>query len=289
MNTSMQVPSVNFHLWKPCNMKCRFCFATFQDVGQEYLPHGHLPRKESLAVVEMLARAGFDKVNFAGGEPILCPWLPDLIRRARELGVTTSIVTNGSFVTPEWVDRIEGCLDWAAVSIDTVDPGKLNRMGRTTRTGPMNEADYLRVMDMLRQHGIRLKINTVVTRINCNEELAGFIARARPERWKLLQVLPVRGQNDGLVDNLVITSEEFARYVERNRYVESRGIVVVPESNDLMTGSYVMVDPAGRFFDNVAGTHVYSRPISQVGVDAALREVSIDTDKFGWRGGLYEW
>ena len=289
MYISTQVPSVNFHLWKPCNMKCRFCFATFQDVGQEDLPDGHLSPKESLAVVEALARAGFDKINFAGGEPILCRWLPDLIRRARELEFTTSIVTNGSFVTQEWLDRVDNCLDWAAVSIDTVDPEKLSRMGRTTRTGPLSEADYLRVMDMLKQRGIRLKINTVVTRINCNEELAGFIAKAGPERWKLLQVLPVRGQNDGSVDNLVITSEEFARYVTRNRYVESIGIVVVSESNDLMTGSYVMVDPAGRFFDNVAGTHVYSRPINQVGVDAALREVSIDTDKFGSRGGLYEW
>ena len=289
MNISTQVPSVNFHLWKPCNMKCRFCFATFQDIGQDNLPHGHLPRKESLAVVEALAKAGFDKINFAGGEPILCPWLPDLIRRARELEFTTSIVTNGSFVTPEWLDRVDGCLDWAAVSIDTVDPEKLNRMGRTTRIGPMSEADYLRVMDMLRQRGIRLKINTVVTRINYNEELAGFIVKARPERWKLLQVLPVRGQNDGLVDNLVITGEEFAQYVARNRHVESVGIVVVPESNDLMTGSYVMVDPAGRFFDNVAGTHIYSRPITQIGVDAALREVSVNPDKFLLREGLYEW
>ncbi len=289
MNISTQVPSVNFHLWKPCNMKCRFCFATFQDVGHQVLPEGHLSREDSLAVVETLAKAGFSKINFAGGEPILCPWLPDLIRRARELGLTTSMVTNGSFVTPEWLDRVDGCLDWAAVSIDTVDPEKLIRIGRSTRTGPMSEADYLRVMDMLRQRGIRLKVNTVVTRINYNEKLAGFIVKAGPERWKLLQVLPVGGQNDGSVDNMLITSEEFARYVARNRYVESRGIVVVPESNDLMTGSYVMVDPAGRFFDNVAGTHVYSRPMNQVGVHAALREVLIDTDKFGLRGGLYEW
>ena len=289
MNISTEFPSVNFHLWKPCNMKCRFCFATFQDVGQEDLPDGHLFREESLRIVEALAEAGFDKINFAGGEPILCPWLPDLIRRAREMELTTSIVTNGSFVSPEWLDRVDGCLDWMAVSIDTVDPVKLNLMGRRTPSGPLSEADYLRVTDMLRQRGIRLKINTVVTRINYAEELAGFIAKARPERWKLLQVLPVRGQNDGWIDNLVITSEEFALYVARNRHVESRGIVVVPEDNDLMTGSYVMIDPAGRFFDNVAGTHVYSRPINRVGVDAALREVSIDTDKFGSRGGLYEW
>ena len=289
MNIPTQIPSVNFHLWKPCNMKCRFCFATFQDVGQDVLPKGHLPREDCLAVVEALATAGFDKINFAGGEPTLCPWLPDLIRRAKELEFTTSMVTNGSCVTREWLNRVDGCLDWAAVSIDTLDPEKLKRMGRTTRTGPLSEADYLRVIDILKQRDIRLKINTVVTRSNYDEDLARFIANARPERWKLLQVLPVRGQNDGVIDNLVITHEEFARYVARNRYVESLGIMVVPESNDLMTGSYVMVDPAGRFFDNVAGTHAYSRPVNQVGVDAALREVSVDPDKFRLRDGLYDW
>ena len=289
MNISTQVPSVNFHLWKPCNMKCSFCFATFQDVGQDTLPKGHLPREDCLAVVEALAKAGFDKINFAGGEPTLCPWLPDLIHCVKELEATTSMVTNGSFVTQEWLDRVGGCLDWAAVSIDTLDPDKLIRIGRATRAGPLSEADYLGVIEMLKQHHIRLKINTVVTRENYDEDMTGFIAKARPERWKLLQVLPVTGQNDGLVDNLVITDEEFTRYVVRNRHVESLGIAVVPESNDLMTGSYVMVDPAGRFFDNVDGTYVYSRPINQVGVEVALREVSVDPDKFRLRDGLYDW
>ena len=289
MNITTQIPSVNFHLWKPCNMKCGFCFATFQDIGQDTLPKGHLPREDCLAVVEVLAAAGFDKINFAGGEPTLCPWLPDLIRKARDLQLTTSIVTNGSRVTQAWLDLVDGCLDWVAVSIDTVDPEKMRRMGRTTRSGPLSETDYLRIMDMLRQSGARLKINTVVTRNNHEENLAAFIVKARPERWKLLQVLPIRGQNDGLIDHFTITDEEFACYVARNRYVESMGITVVSENNDLMTGSYVMVDPAGRFFDNVTGTHVYSRPINTVGVDAALRDVSVDPDKFRLRDGLYDW
>ncbi|MCY4364767.1 MAG: viperin family antiviral radical SAM protein, partial [Chloroflexi bacterium] len=200
-------------------MKCRFCFATFQDLGQGDLPKGHLPREESVEVVEALAGAGFNKINFAGGEPTLCPWLPDLIRRARELELTTSIVTNGSCITPEWLDRVDGCLDWAAVSIDTVDPAKLKRIGRSTLTGPLSEPDYLRIMDMLKERGVHLKINTVVTQSNKDEGLAGFIADAQPERWKVFQVLPVRGQNDGLVDDLVVTNEEFSSYVSRNRYV----------------------------------------------------------------------
>ena len=289
MEITKEIPSVNFHLWKPCNMRCRFCFATFQDVGPDVLPKGHLQREGCLAVVEALASAGFDKINFAGGEPTLCPWLPDLIRRAKELALTTSMVTNGSRITPQWLDRVGSSLDWATLSIDTLDPQKLETSGRTTRAGPLTEDDYLGVIDMLKERGIRLKINTVVTQSNCDEDLTDFIAKARPERWKLLQVLPIRGQNDVLVDDLVITPEQFAGYVVRNRCVEAMGVAVVPESNDLMTGSYVMVDPAGRFFDNTAGAHVYSRPIVEVGVDAALKQVAVDPDKFRMRDGRYDW
>ena len=289
MKIASEIPSVNFHLWRPCNMRCRFCFATFQDIGQDILPKGHLSREGCLAVVDALASAGFDKINFAGGEPTLCPWLPDLIGRARELGLTTSIVTNGSRITPAWLDRVGGALDWAALSIDTVDPQKLEETGRTTRSGPMGEDDYLSIIDTLKERGVRVKINTVVTRSNCEEDLTGFIARARPERWKLLQVLPIKGQNDGLVDDQVVTVEQFDAYVDRNRRVEDIGVAVVPESNDLMTGSYVMVDPAGRFFDNTAGAHIYSRSINDVGVEAALQDVSVDPARFRSRGGLYAW
>ena len=78
-------------------------------------------------------------------------------------------------------------------------------------------------------------------------------------------------------------------YVERNRVVEVDGIRVVPESNKAMTESYVMVDPAGRFFDNAQGFYTYSDPILEVGVTAALQQVSIDTERFRQRGGEYDW
>ena len=27
------IPSINYHITKACNMKCKFCFATFNDLG----------------------------------------------------------------------------------------------------------------------------------------------------------------------------------------------------------------------------------------------------------------
>ena len=289
MTVAHKIPSVNYHLWKPCNMKCGFCFATFQDIHRDILPKGHLDRENSILVLESLALAGFRKINFAGGEPTLCPWLPDLINRARELGLTTSLVTNGSCINAEWLDRLQVSLDWVALSIDSLDPDTLLRIGRTTRSGPMSERDYQDEIGALREYGIRLKINTVVTRANLHENLADFIIEAHPERWKLLQVLPIEGQNDRTVDSYLISAGEFHDYVQNGRKVEEYGVRVVPEGNELMTGSYVMVDPAGRFFDNVAGSHTYSRPVLDVGVEEALKEVMIDPEKFISRDGLYDW
>ncbi len=289
MTISDQIPSVNYHLWKPCNMRCEFCFANFKDIDPEVLPKGHLGRDDSLAIVQSLALAGFEKINFAGGEPTLCPWLPDLIARAKDLRMTTSVVTNGSLICGEWLDRIHGSLDWAALSIDSVNPDTLRRAGRTTSLGPMSAQDYLCVVGILKENLVRIKVNTVVSRSNLHQDLSEFMIDVRPERWKLLQVMPVGGQNDSVVSDHLISAEEFWVYVKNSRRVEEHGITMVPEDNDLMTGSYVMVDPAGRFFDNVAGSHTYSRPILEVGVEEALMDVLVDVGKFLSRNGLYAW
>ena len=56
-----------------------------------------------------------------------------------------------------------------------------------------------------------------------------------------------------------------------------------------MSGSYVMIDPAGRFFDNVDGFHNYNRFILKVGVMEALRDISVVPERFVQRGGHYGW
>ena len=291
LNISSKVPSINYHLWEPCNMRCRFCFATFQDVKREMdLPKDHLPKEDCVSVIDRIAEFGFAKINFAGGEPTLCPWLPDLIARAKAHRMTTTIVTNGSRITDEWLDALKGNLDWVGLSIDTVDPEKLVRLGRAVSGKiPLNEAGYLERIRVIKQRGIRLKINTVVTSVTWQEDFIPFIRLAKPERWKLLQVLTVKGQNDATIADFTVTAEEFEAYVHRNRSVEDEGIRVVPENNAAMTESYVMIDPAGRFFDNAQGFHRYSAPILEVGVPAALQQVSIDTERFRQRGGRYAW
>ncbi len=99
----------------------------------------------------------------------------------------------------------------------------------------------------------------------------------------------MQGQNDADYDRLAITGEAFEGYVRRHRHLADHGVVVVPEDNDAITGSYAMVDPAGRFFDNTLGRHRYSAPILQVGLDAAWEEIAFSRSRFEGRGGVYDW
>ena len=278
--------TVNYHLLQACNMSCGFCFATFLDTRAEK----RLKSEESAKLVDLIGEAGFGKINFAGGEPTLLPYLPELIKRAKSRSLVTSIVTNGSRITPEWLDGLAGSIDMIALSIDSVDAENQRKIGRVEKgrgKWPISEERYLALGAMIRERGIRLKVNTVVNRENRAEDMRSFIVAMRPERWKIFQALPVAGQNDARIGDFAISDAEFWGYAERNRGVERDGIAVVPESNELMTGSYVMIDPEGRFYDNATGRHRYSKPILEAGVDAALNEVAVDTDRFLERGGRY--
>ena len=281
------VATVNYHVWQPCNMKCGYCFAVFMDTPAALKSRG-LEREDSLELVRLLCGAGFRKINFAGGEPTLCPWISDAIRLAKSRGLTTSIVTNGSRVSAEWLDGLDGSLDILALSVDSVDADTQIRIGRVAGKTPMSADDYLAVCAAVRKRGMRLKVNTVVSRFNADEDFRPFILAARPERWKIFQVLPVRLQNDARIGEFEISDAEFQGYAERNSTVGAHGVKVVPESNELMTGSYAMVDPQGRFYDNVRGMHSYSDPILEVGVEKALSQVSVSPDRFAERGGNYE-
>lgn len=289
MKNQVIIPSVNFHMWEPCNMRCKFCFATFQDVKQTILPKGHLPKEQAIVVVNELAKFGFEKITFAGGEPTLCPWLDELIVTAKNAGMTTMIVTNGTKLSEEFLCSNKDSLDWIALSVDSVNPQTNLEIGRAiTGKRELSFEDYKSLIERIRKYGYGLKINTVVNALNVHEDLSALIQYAQPKRWKILQVMPVSGQNDGKIDDLLVSHDAFESFVKRHEHL-SEITTVVPESIDLIRGSYAMVDPAGRFFDSAGGGHKYSEPILTVGAKTALRQVEIEPSKFIIREGIYQW
>lgn len=277
-------PSVNWHLIRYCTMSCLFCFGRFLDVSARSVIRD---RPTAIQLVAVLARS-FEKITLTGGEPLLCSFLEELAAVCKLLDRTVMVVSNGSPLVrdPSRIRRLAGVVDWFGLSVDSAVPDVLRRLGRCTRGKAISPAQYIDLSRRLRDVGIRLKVNVVVTRLNVGEDLRWFLEAMCPERVKLFQVMPVHGQNDGAVEDLLVSEEEFARFVELHQKTD---VPVVAESNRLMSGSYAMLDPAGRFFDNTTGRHRYSQPVLDVGVDEAFAQIAFDSGKFTDRGGHYDW
>ena len=64
------ITTVNYHLTKKCNFKCKYCFARFDEIVSQPM----LSEEDSLKLIKMLADSGhFNKINFVGGEPMRYP------------------------------------------------------------------------------------------------------------------------------------------------------------------------------------------------------------------------
>jgi radical S-adenosyl methionine domain-containing protein 2 len=273
--------SVNYHFTRKCNYECGFCFHTAKSSHVASLDDA----KKGLA---MLKHSGMKKLNFAGGEPFLYPkWLGEMLRFCKEeLALdSVSIVTNGSHVTKKFLHEHGKYIDILAVSCDSFDEDTNRRIGRGNgaHIPKINE-----ISGLCREFGIMFKVNTVVNRFNFDEDMNESIQRLNPFRWKCFQVLVVEGENSSqstLRDarSFVITDVEFQEFCDRH----SHNSFFVPEPNNLMRSSYLILDEYLRFLDKDA--HHTSKSILDIGVQAALEEVVWDEQSFLERGGVYDW
>jgi len=272
------IAAVNYHMLAPCDSKCRFCFAGFRDVP------GQLPVADAERLITALRAAGAEKITFVGGEPTLHRHLGRLLRHAKAQGFVTCVVTNG-FRLDALLDAHADALDWVGLSVDAADESTQAALGRGHGD---HIAQATRLAGRCRSLGIRLKLNTVVTQLTWTQDLSTLVREIAPERWKVFQALPVEGQNDGEIEALRVTADQFAEFLARHDHLPPQ-LAPIAEDNDAMRGSYVMVDPLGRCFGNATGRHVYSEPILDVGVDAALAQVGFVPERFEARGGRYAW
>ena len=277
------IPAINFFVTPHCNMKCRFCFGKFEK--SDSCSSSQL-RENQLDIIRRCADAGIQKITFVGGEPSLCPWLKDAVDTAQNLGLCTCVVTNGYLITEQWIKNFANILDWIGFSIDSLIPETNLISGRSVKGASLSSDDYKKRIDWVHNAGIRLKVNTTVSNWNYKENMSEFFRWASPDRLKVFQALKIEGINDTEAIDFSISDHKFRNYVKRLR---STGIKLIAETASEMKGSYLMVSPDGRFFENIQGVYKYSSKIQEVGYLKALSEISVSADKFHKRGGLYTW
>jgi radical S-adenosyl methionine domain-containing protein 2 len=279
---------INFHMTESCNYRCSYCYATWQDMPAATELH----RQEGAvkALLDALAAYFFSdcplkqtlnyqnvRLNFAGGEPMLLgERFHEAVKYANKLGFTTSLITNGHFLESTLLEELAPNLSMLGISYDTADPVLASDIGRIDRKKRwISPEQLISVCDQYRTlnpSGV-LKLNTVVNSLNYQDDLSKLMGVIQPDKWKLLRVLPVYDKRSA------ITIEQFEGYVERHSALAS---MISVEDNSSMQHSYLMVNPAGCFYQNgdVGQGYSISDSILDVGVEAAFNQVPFDTVSF---------
>jgi len=235
-------------------------------------------------VITGLVELGITKLNFVGGEPLLHPHLKDLAALAKDNGLTTSIVTNGSLLSQAKLLDLRPHLDWIGISIDSSLEGVEATIGRGRGRHVENT---LRACNEVNKAGVKLKVNTVVTKLNFDEDMRPLIAELRPLRWKVFQMLIIAGQKDGFMAGLAPTNEEFAIFKRINSDIAlGSGEPPTFETSDDMVDSYLMLGPDVSVIQN--SNHQYKFIPLETIVRTGLSGI-VSPKAYFSRGGKYDW
>ncbi|XP_045579242.1 radical S-adenosyl methionine domain-containing protein 2 isoform X2 [Salmo salar] len=213
-----------------------------------------LPIEEAKRGLQLLKESGLEKINFSGGEPFIHDrgdFLGKLVQYCKhDLQLpSVSIVSNGSMIREKWFQTYGEYLDILAISCDSFDEDTNQTIGRAQ--GRKSHLDNL---------------------------------------CKVFQCLLIDGENAGEnslreAERFLISDQQFQDFLDRHSSINC----LVPESNQKMRDSYLILDEYMRFLDCREGRKDPSKSILDVGVEEAIQFSGFDEKMFLKRGGKYVW
>jgi MoaA/NifB/PqqE/SkfB family radical SAM enzyme len=132
-----------------------------------------------------LASEGYNWVSLSGGEPVLYPPLPELLKHSQALGMQTTLVSNGMLLTARQLDRIQPHLDLLVISLDG-KPESHNAMRGSERAFELMASR----LAGLRQRGLAFGFIFTLTQHNL-DELPWVAEFAASSGARLLQIHPL--------------------------------------------------------------------------------------------------
>lgn len=273
----------NWHITEKCNFSCHFCFSNWKHPKEIWKDESTvnrilgqmatIPDDENLKLITNSVDSHPPRVNFVGGEPLLLgDKLIKYAKHARELGLSTSVITNASRLNG--YIEIVSYLDIIGISIDSLchqtnlEIGRNSRQGETLSDKSLSEL-ILKIREI--NSTIKLKFNVVVNRYNYDEVIIPKLEQHLPDKIKVFRQLPF-GKQKG------ISELQFQSFLSKND-VDQESIFV--EDNLDMVNSYLMIDPRGRFFQNGSlDGYRYSEPIQKVGLQEALEGMGFESTKY---------
>ena len=227
-----------------CNFRCPYCMPA-EVFGDDY----SFLRKEELLTFPEIARLarifasfGVVKIKLTGGEPLLRPWLPELVRMLRTIeGIEDiGLITNGALLAGLVQPLRSAGLGRLTVSLDSLDEATFARLsGRGHRL-----AQVLDSIAAAQSGGFpALKLNMVVQRGINDNEVVDMVRRFRhtPHILRFIEYMDV-GNLNGWSRERVVPSRETLERIAREYPVEP----LEPNYRGEVARRYRFLDGAGE-------------------------------------------
>ena len=100
----------NYYITTKCNARCAFC-----DIYKKKGIHANL--NDIKSNLHDLKKLGIRFIDFTGGEPLLHPYIHDILKCAKKMGFITTVTTN-CILYPSHYRKIQGLVDLLHFSLD---------------------------------------------------------------------------------------------------------------------------------------------------------------------------
>lgn len=231
-----------------CNIRCQYCMP---EHDLHFLPQNRLL---SFAAIERFVRtvskAGVSKIRITGGEPLMRPDLPQLIKRLA--GITEvddlAITTNGMLLAQEVESLVSAGLKRINISLDTLNEATFQTIAR--RSGLQRVLEGIEAARAFPQ--LKLRLNALILK-HLNQDdivpLAQFAKRLSiPIRFIEFMPLDAERRWDG---SQMLSGEEIRRIIE----AEFGALAQLPNTDPAQPArDYQFADGSGvvGFIDSVS-------------------------------------
>ena len=245
----------NLHFTDFCNFHCKHCFVkkngkelSFEDIMIIGKKLADYKKKNNINV----------RVNLAGGEPLLSKNIQSIIDYLCSLELEVSIITNGYYITDDFIITNKNKLSMIGISVDSINHDTNIKIGRCCNNKTISKEQLIHICKFIKDNGIILKINTCVTSLNKDEDINELLNIVNPNRTKVLRAFC----NELSIYN--ISNDDWS--IIKTKYNN-----VIFEDNDFMRVSYLIIDSEGNLSKN--NLHITDNSLLKNSIDECLENL----------------
>lgn len=189
-----------------CNLSCSYC--VLENAPGQLRRELELEDKKAL-VSHLYHQLNFRQLTLSGGEVVIFgkrapSGFIELLQHIRgfryddpKKNLATEMYTNGTYLTDEVMNEMEGVIDLVAVTIDGAQDQFLSQIGRNNQKFSNYFERIIRVCSSLSKRGIKLKLHSVISQKNhltLTQELSMILdaienAGGKISKWKFYQYM----------------------------------------------------------------------------------------------------